>query len=63
LLLTESSIERCARIRGELRATGQIIGDADFLIATTAFENDLTLVTQNMRHFSRIPSLPLYQTS
>ena len=54
-------MESFAHIRGELRARGQIIGDADILIAATALDNDLTLVTQNTRHFSRIPNLRLYQ--
>ena len=60
LPLTESSMERFARIRGALRAKGQIIGDADILIAATALEHNLTLVTQNTRHFNRISNLKLY---
>ena len=61
LLLTESSMERFANIRGDLRTKGQMIGDADILIAATALDHNLTLVTQNTRHFSRIPNLKLYQ--
>ena len=34
-----------ARLRGELRHTGQIIGDFDILIAATALPHHLTLVT------------------
>jgi tRNA(fMet)-specific endonuclease VapC len=60
--LTETSMEHFARVRGHLRSTGQIIGDADVLIAATALDHDLVLVTQNMRHFSRVPSLKLYHT-
>ncbi len=59
--LSESSMECFARIRGDLRAKGQLIGDADLLIAATALAHELTLVTQNLRHFSRIPELKLYQ--
>jgi predicted nucleic acid-binding protein len=55
-------MERFAFIRGELRANGQLIGDADLLIAATALEHDLTLVTQNLHHFNRIPGLKLYQS-
>jgi tRNA(fMet)-specific endonuclease VapC len=52
------SIMRCfARIRGELRRSGQIIGDPDILIAATALEQDLTLVSRNQVHFERIPGL------
>ncbi len=36
--------------------------DADLLIAATALEHDLTLMTQNLRHFNRIPDLKLYQS-
>ncbi|MDQ2810105.1 MAG: type II toxin-antitoxin system VapC family toxin [Chloroflexota bacterium] len=36
-----------------------LIGDADTLIAATALHHDLTLVTGNRRHFSRIPNLTL----
>ena len=50
-----------ALIRGQLRSRGQLIGDLDLLIAATALHHDLTLVTHNLRHFSRIPSLKLYE--
>ncbi|MCC6454396.1 MAG: type II toxin-antitoxin system VapC family toxin [Caldilineaceae bacterium] len=61
LPLMESSMERFAHIRGGLRAQGQLIGDADILIAAIALDHDLTLVTQNVSHFRRIPNLTLYQ--
>lgn len=50
---------RFARIRGELRRSGQLIGDADLLIAATAIHSSLTLVTRNRRHVSRVPGLSL----
>jgi predicted nucleic acid-binding protein len=40
-----------------------LIPDVDLLIAATALEEDLTLVTRNTRHFERIPDLKLYQPS
>jgi predicted nucleic acid-binding protein len=52
-----------AEVRGQLRVQGQLIGDMDLLIASTALANDLTLVTRNARHFERIPGLDLYQRS
>jgi tRNA(fMet)-specific endonuclease VapC len=58
--LNEEIIERFARIRGHLRATGQIIGDFDILIGATAIHHGLPLVTGNRRHFERIPGLTLY---
>jgi predicted nucleic acid-binding protein len=54
---------RFARLRGDLRRGGQLIGDADFLIAATALCYGLTLVTRNTRHVSRIPSLALHPLS
>lgn len=54
-------MRRFARLRGELRARGLLIGDLDLLIAATALAHDLTLVTRNRRHFARIPGLALYQ--
>lgn len=61
LPLNRSVMKRFARVRGELRRTGQIIGDPDILIGATAIERDLTLLTNNLRHFERIPDLKLYR--
>lgn len=60
LPLTESVMRRFAAIRGELRIRGQIIGDPDILIAATALERDLELVTRNVGHFSRINGLRVF---
>ena len=46
-------------IRAELEMTGNILPDADLQIAATAIYHDLDLVTGNLRHFQRIPSLRL----
>ncbi len=43
--------------RGRLRASGNIIGDFDILIASTAIRHGLTLLTNNRRHFERIQGL------
>ena len=43
--------------RGRLRRAGAIIGDMDLLIAATALQCDLTLLTNNRRHFERIEGL------
>ena len=48
-------------MRAFLRRQGQLIPDLDLLIAATALAHDLTLVTRNRRHFSRILSLRLYE--
>jgi tRNA(fMet)-specific endonuclease VapC len=44
-------------IRAELEAAGQPIGMNDLLIAAHAYALGLTLVTDNMREFSRIRGL------
>jgi len=61
LPLDQQIMRRFARIRGHLRQTGQLIGDTDILIAATALDYDLTLITHNMRHFARIFDLKLYR--
>jgi tRNA(fMet)-specific endonuclease VapC len=63
LLPTQPIMRRFARIRGELRRTGKIIGDFDILIAATAIHHNLTLVTRNIKDYERIPQLTLYQAS
>lgn len=45
------------RIRAELEATGQTIGMNDLLIAAQAYTLGMTLVTDNLREFSRIRGL------
>jgi tRNA(fMet)-specific endonuclease VapC len=61
LPLTESIMQRFARVRGQLRQRGQRIGDMDILIAATAMTHGLTLLTYNLAHFSRITGLAIYQ--
>ena len=43
--------------RGRLRSTGTMIGDFDLLIGCTAKLHGLTVLTNNVRHFTRIPEL------
>lgn len=54
-----SSSKRAAEISAKLGATGKPIDFRDIMIAAIALENDLTLVTRNKSHFSRIKSLKL----
>ena len=46
-----------ARIRADLEAVGAPIGPHDTLIAATALRHQATLVTRNVREFSRVAGL------
>jgi tRNA(fMet)-specific endonuclease VapC len=59
--VNKAMMKEFAQMRGQLRKSGQIIGDLDLLIAATAIYHDVPLITHNLRHFSRIPTLNLYQ--
>ena len=43
--------------RARLRATGTLIQDMDLLIGATALRHNLTLLTNNRRHFERLSGL------
>ncbi len=43
--------------RARLRAAGTPIQDMDLLIGATALRHDLTLLSNNRRHFERLPGL------
>lgn len=57
--LTGAIITKAAGIYADLYRGGQLIGDADILIAATALEHNLPLVSNNQNHFSRISGLQL----
>lgn len=59
----EETARLFARERGRLRRAGQIIGDMDLLIAATALQYGLTLLTNNRRHFERIADLRIESIS
>ena len=46
-----------ARERGRLRAAGMLIPDFDLMIGATALRHNLTLLTNNRRHFERLTGL------
>lgn len=48
---------QAARLRVDLEALGTPIGPHDTLIAATALRHQATLVTRNVREFSRVPGL------
>ena len=47
----------CGRIRAELEKRGVPLDLADLEIASIAIANHLTLITNNERHFKRVPLL------
>ena len=48
-----------ARERGRLRQAGTPTGDFDLLIGSTALRHNLTMLTNNRRHFDRIRGLQI----
>ena len=48
-----------ARERGRLRAAGMPIPDFDLMIGATALRYNLTLLTNNRRHFERLTGLQI----
>jgi len=59
LALDENSLMNFGKFKSELRRKGQPIGDIDLLIAGVAVSRGLTLVTNNTKHFERIPGISL----
>jgi tRNA(fMet)-specific endonuclease VapC len=57
LPITEQVIVRAATIYADLSNRGELIPDADVLIAATALVDERHPVTNNERHFRRIPGL------
>lgn len=49
--------EKAAEIRAILKTQGQPIGAYDVLIAATALQHQLIMVTANQREFDRVPDL------
>ena len=47
------------KLRAELAGQGNMIGPNDLLIGATALAHHLTLVTHNVREFSRLPDLQI----
>jgi tRNA(fMet)-specific endonuclease VapC len=57
--LTEKFSKISAELFALLRKDGKTLDDIDLLIAGVAIENDLVLVTNNEKHFGRIPNLKI----
>ncbi|HXE54146.1 MAG TPA: type II toxin-antitoxin system VapC family toxin [Tepidisphaeraceae bacterium] len=55
----DAAADHCGRFRAHLAALGTPIGPNDVMIASIAVANGFTLVTHNVREFSRIPGLAI----
>jgi predicted nucleic acid-binding protein len=58
LTLAYAVLRRYGELRRSLRPMNSLVGDVDTLIAATAIERDLTVVTAD-EDFRRVPGLPL----
>jgi tRNA(fMet)-specific endonuclease VapC len=59
LPITDNIIVRAADIYADLYKRGEIIGDADILIAAKAIEHGLILATNNQDHHNRIAGIQI----
>lgn len=59
LTFDEAAASHYARLRAHLERVGTPIGPLDMLIAAHALALDLTLASDNVREFSRVPGLRL----
>jgi tRNA(fMet)-specific endonuclease VapC len=55
--INKAIMDRATDIYVNLRRQGTLIEDADILLAATAIEKELVLVTDNIFHFKRIKEL------
>jgi tRNA(fMet)-specific endonuclease VapC len=53
----EQAADTYGPLRAQLESEGQPLAEPDLRIASIALSRDLTLITGNVRHFSRIPDL------
>ena len=59
VMIDQAALDKAANIYADLRVAGQLIEDADILMAATALVNDLALATNNTAHFSRVTGLQI----
>jgi tRNA(fMet)-specific endonuclease VapC len=59
--INQGVARRFAIVRGALRTQGQLISQTDLLIAATALEHGLVMVTRNIRDFGRVPGIQLLE--
>jgi len=59
LEITEEICKKFGELRNNLRKKGELIGDFDLLIASSALMNGLTLLTDNVKHYERVNGLKI----
>lgn len=59
LPITDTVIEKASDIYAALKEKGNLISDADILVAAIAMVNDYVLISNNTNHFSRVEGLRL----
>ena len=57
LPVTDDVADAAARIYADLRRRGELVGDADMLIAASALVHRLGVATNNVHHFARVEGL------
>ena len=55
--IRKETVEKAAEIYAYLKKEGNLIEDADILMASTAIVEDLVLITNNIKHFKRVKGL------
>jgi tRNA(fMet)-specific endonuclease VapC len=55
----KEAVEKAAEIYAYLKKEGNLIEDADILMAGSAIVEDLVLITNNIKHFERVKGLRL----
>lgn len=55
--ISEASVTLSAKKAAHLKRKGSVLDNQDVLIAGIALEQNLVLITNNEKHFSRIPDL------
>ena len=58
--ITDEVILNFGKLKNHLEKSDKRLSDFDLLIASTALAYNLTLLTYNLKHYSRIPKLKLF---
>jgi len=57
IAIDDEICQHFGQIRGTLRKQGKLVGDLDLLTAASALQYNLTLLTNNRRHFEHVAGL------